>query len=306
MARVHTHYDNLKVARNAPPEVIRAAYRTLSQKYHPDRNPGDSKAARIMTVINTSYEVLSDPIKRQEHDTWIAEQERTHPANEESVASGSPDFSDSKAAPPASDRFAQKLARVIRKRTSTWLPGDWIVLGVLCFFAIAIWLNYSPEPSAVRVSPVTSKPYVADPPPQTAQYVRPSMAPNGSPWPTSASYVSGYKRLHTNGLSTVTVDNSRHDSDVFVKLVYLDSAQAYPVRVFFIPAYSSFTLNKVRTGNYDIRYRDLSTGGLLRSEPFSLKETETDRGVQYSNITITLYKVPHGNMHTYSISEEEF
>src|SRR3990172_8511729 len=239
MARVHTHYDNLKVARNAPPEVIRAAYRTLSQKYHPDRNPGDSEAARIMTVINTSYEVLSDPIKRQEHDIWIAEQERTHPANEESVASGSPEFSDSKAAtPPASDRFAQKLVRAIRKRTSTWLPGDWMVLGVLCVFTISIWLHYSPEPSAVRVPAVTSKSYVADPPPQTPQYVRPSMAPNGSPWPTTASYVAGYKKLHTDGRSTVTVDNSRNASNVFVKLVFLDSAQAYPARVFFIPAYS--------------------------------------------------------------------
>ncbi|MCS6804710.1 MAG: DnaJ domain-containing protein, partial [Blastocatellia bacterium] len=41
MPKLHTHYDNLKVARNAPPEVIRAAYKTLSQRFHPDRNPGD-------------------------------------------------------------------------------------------------------------------------------------------------------------------------------------------------------------------------------------------------------------------------
>lgn len=29
---VHTHYDNLKVARNAPPEVVRAAFRALAQR----------------------------------------------------------------------------------------------------------------------------------------------------------------------------------------------------------------------------------------------------------------------------------
>jgi hypothetical protein len=303
MARVHTHYDNLKVARNAPPELIRAAYRTLSQKYHPDRNPGDSQAARIMTLINDSYKVLSDPIKRQEHDIWIAEQERTPPVNEESATSRSPEFSDSRAAkPPASDSFAQKLVRTIRKRTSTWLPGDWIVLGVLSVFAIAMWFNSSSEPSAVRVPAVASKPYVADPPPQTLQYVRPRMAPNGSPWPTLASYVSGYKKLHTDGRSTVTVDNSGNESDVFVKLVFLDSAQAYPVRVFFIPAFGSFTIKGVRAGNYGVRYRDLSTGGISRTEPFSLKENP----VQYSNITMTLYKVPRGNMQTYAISDAEF
>ncbi|HEV7928806.1 MAG TPA: J domain-containing protein [Nitrosospira sp.] len=71
MARIHTHYDNLKVARNAPPEVIRAAYKTLSQKYHPDRNPGSPDAIRIIKIINLAYEVLSDQAKRQEHDEWI-------------------------------------------------------------------------------------------------------------------------------------------------------------------------------------------------------------------------------------------
>lgn len=45
MRQIHSHYDNLKVARNAPLEVIKAAYKTLSQKYHPDRNAGDAEAA---------------------------------------------------------------------------------------------------------------------------------------------------------------------------------------------------------------------------------------------------------------------
>jgi curved DNA-binding protein CbpA len=71
MPKVHTHYDNLKVTRNAPPEVIRAAYKSLSQKFHPDRNPGDPNATRTFQIINTAYEVLSDPLKRREHDDWI-------------------------------------------------------------------------------------------------------------------------------------------------------------------------------------------------------------------------------------------
>lgn len=76
MSRVHTHYDNLKVARTAPPEVIRAAYRTLSKKYHPDHNPGNKEAIRIIQLINAAYEVLSDPAKREEHDRWIARMEQ--------------------------------------------------------------------------------------------------------------------------------------------------------------------------------------------------------------------------------------
>src|SRR6266480_5173484 len=99
MARLHTHYDNLKVTRDASTEMIRAAYRKLLQKYHPDRNPGDSEAARIVRIINSSYAVLADPIKRNKHDIWIAAREQTHP----SVASWSTDFKGSKAptSPPA-------------------------------------------------------------------------------------------------------------------------------------------------------------------------------------------------------------
>jgi curved DNA-binding protein CbpA len=69
--KVRTHYDNLKVARDAPPEVIRAAYKSLSQKYHPDRNPGDPKAPRTMAIINAAYRVLSNPDLRRKHDEWI-------------------------------------------------------------------------------------------------------------------------------------------------------------------------------------------------------------------------------------------
>ena len=75
MAKIHTHYDNLKVARLAPPEVIRAAYKALSQKYHPDKNPGDEKAARIMAILNSAYNTLSDAQRRKEHDEWIAAEE---------------------------------------------------------------------------------------------------------------------------------------------------------------------------------------------------------------------------------------
>jgi curved DNA-binding protein CbpA len=72
MPRIHTHYDNLKVTRNAPPEVIRAAYKTLCQKFHPDRNPGNENAKKTFLLIRAAYETLSDPEKRRQHDAWIA------------------------------------------------------------------------------------------------------------------------------------------------------------------------------------------------------------------------------------------
>lgn len=76
MRKTATHYDNLQVSRSASDLVIRAAYKSLSQKYHPDNNQDDPhRAERIMKIINKAYEVLSDPDKRREHDAWIARQE---------------------------------------------------------------------------------------------------------------------------------------------------------------------------------------------------------------------------------------
>ncbi len=71
--KTRTHYDNLQVVENASIEVIKGAYKFLSQKYHPDKYPEDrAKAESIMKMINTAYTVLSDPEKRKEHDEWIA------------------------------------------------------------------------------------------------------------------------------------------------------------------------------------------------------------------------------------------
>lgn len=173
-----------------------------------------------------------------------------------------------------------------------------------------IWLwTTTDKTSESRVGP---KPYQAAQPTRAEQVPAPTekarslVAPNGQSWPSAAGYVEGYQQLNTNGLSTVTVDNSRNDSEVFVKLVSLDGAQAYPVRQFYIPAFASFTLKKVTAGSYDIRYRDLVTGGLSRSEAITLSEVHTDEGAQYSNMTMTLYKVKNGNMKTYGLSETEF
>lgn len=77
MALMRTHYDNLQVARTASPEVIRGAWRQLSQKWHPDKNPEQrEEAERVLRIVNQAYSVLSDPDKRRDHDAWIEREER--------------------------------------------------------------------------------------------------------------------------------------------------------------------------------------------------------------------------------------
>lgn len=307
MARIHTHYDNLKVARNAPPDVIRAAYRTLSQRYHPDRNLENPEATRIMAIINTSYEVLSDPTKRREHDLWIIEMEAANSVNKQ-ASQVSDESTRHSANSFGNTTFLSILNHIKRLFIKAFYCSIYIYIGIGVIWVIASTDVFLGDKSSPSLNP---KPYQTPSPSTHAEfvrpkYVRPSRAPNGQPWPTFAGYVKGYQQLHTNGLSTVTVDNSRNNSDVFVKLVSLDSAEAYPVRQFYIPAFSSFTLSKVSAGSYDIRYRDLINGGLSRSGLFRLEEIQTYDGTRFSNIRMTLYKVQNGNMETYALSEAEF
>ena len=83
---MHTHYDNLKVARNAPPEIIRMAYKTLCQKYHPDKFTGNKESAeRVIKIINSSYAVLSDPEKRKAYDQFLDTRESMDKDNQKNI-----------------------------------------------------------------------------------------------------------------------------------------------------------------------------------------------------------------------------
>lgn len=63
------YYAILGVTPQAEDVVIKAAFRALAQRYHPDKYSGPAEdAQRKMTEINEAYGVLSDPVKRKAYD----------------------------------------------------------------------------------------------------------------------------------------------------------------------------------------------------------------------------------------------
>lgn len=64
------YYDVLGVTRDASPDAIKRAYRTLARKHHPDVAEDKAGAEHHFKEINEAYEVLSDPRKRAQYDRF--------------------------------------------------------------------------------------------------------------------------------------------------------------------------------------------------------------------------------------------
>src|SRR5690242_13090950 len=64
------YYELLGVPRKAGAKDIRAAFRKLARKYHPDLNPGDKSAEEKFKQLQEAYDVLSDTKKRQMYDQY--------------------------------------------------------------------------------------------------------------------------------------------------------------------------------------------------------------------------------------------
>ena len=71
------YYDILEVNKNASPEIIEKAYKTLVKKYHPDLQDNNLKAEyeEKIKLINEAFEVLSDSEKRKNYDLNLKQTE---------------------------------------------------------------------------------------------------------------------------------------------------------------------------------------------------------------------------------------
>ena len=126
-----TYYDVLEVSPKATQPVISAAYRALSQKYHPDKNNGDKDYEEKMAAVNVAYGVLSDSIKRKLYD-----QELKHGNNELSSSPPQPTS-------PKKDEVKQEETQdVWIEQVNTINNDSYIFYGVWILFVLSCLLIF--------------------------------------------------------------------------------------------------------------------------------------------------------------------
>ena len=120
-------------------------------------------------------------------------------------------------------------------------------------------------------------------------------------------YVYDHPILNDGGLCEFTVDNTRNDMPVYVRIWDVDAQ--VPVRAFNIAQGDKFTAENLSPGTYEVRYMYLYENDVPpygnKSEPTTLEQYETYSGTRYSTVSLTLYKVHGGNTTTTRINVYE-
>lgn len=148
------HYETLKVTRDAPTEIIRAAYKSLSQKYHPDKNHTTDQT-ELMTEINLAYQILSNLETRRQYDQQLKVEEHKQYAEEadrqrRQWAKEYPTTQTKtlEIPTPTSKKSTKTLDRVITIIGKCIVGGISLLTGLLIFYVYANFIINKDQPGA--------------------------------------------------------------------------------------------------------------------------------------------------------------
>ncbi|MHB1099973.1 MAG: DnaJ domain-containing protein [Burkholderiales bacterium] len=169
-------YDILEVSRTASPEVIRAAYKSLVQRFHPDKNPDNPDAEEMLKRINHAYDILSDPEERAAYDVMLTLEEM--PAPEVFSRKEEPE----EAAVPV-ENAPDPSGRKLFKRPALVIAGACAI--ALIAFGVVFFMGEKAKPQAA--SPPALKPLAGIAPPRPQPVAPPAPAGEIVPKPAAVS-----------------------------------------------------------------------------------------------------------------------
>jgi curved DNA-binding protein CbpA len=137
---MENYYETLGVKNTASFEEIKAAYKSLAKKYHPDKHQGDKYYEDLFKKVNAAYQTLSDPQKRRLYD--LKQHYYYNPPQKSGKAQGN-----SASKPRASRQPRPKPAttpepKVLNKETRIYLyTGLALMLLVVCSILFYHYMN---------------------------------------------------------------------------------------------------------------------------------------------------------------------
>lgn len=158
--------------------------------------------------------------------------------------------------------------------------------------ALPVDQSYEPRRAAAPIPPLNAR---CNPMP---------FDPSGRTWPSVAAII-GPDRT-TGAPSQLTIDNSRSTSNIYVKLAVVMGSSRQDIQNAYIPAGKQLMLRGIQSGTYVVKYKDIESGCNSVSEPFQIEQRETYNGIEYTDMTITIYKVSSGNFNFSNIPESDF
>lgn len=162
-------YDILEVSRTASPEVIRAAYKSLVQRFHPDRNPDNPDAEERIKRINHAYDILSDQEERAAYDVMLTLEEMPAPE----ISSGNMDPEEAAVPTESASELSAKHAF---KRPALVIAGVFSIalIAGIAFFSMSEKAKPPAAPPLPAPRPLAS---VAPPHPQPVAPPSPAEKP---------------------------------------------------------------------------------------------------------------------------------
>lgn len=151
MATPVNYYDLLEVSPLASHEVIRAAYKSLMQRDHPDKNPGDTASAERTSQRAQAYGVLSDVDKRAQYDASLKPQAPI--AGAADASSGAEPYT---AYQPQATRAqrGQKVPPPAKSASPSWV---WLLIVVIIVSAsVAIFLLKKQNAPATQLAAIVT------------------------------------------------------------------------------------------------------------------------------------------------------
>lgn len=111
MWNMENYYEILEVKNDASDEVIKAAYKALIKKYHPDNGGIQDPSGEKMRMVNEAYVCLSDPVKRKQYDQKI--QSETHKAEKKETFESYKQSVEPEPVNPRNDKEKSLLSQIV-------------------------------------------------------------------------------------------------------------------------------------------------------------------------------------------------